>query len=181
MSAHVDHWTPVSIDKCHASLIYGTAVSLKPTTILELGIGAGFITKMLLSAIEYNRIGSLTSVDNWHDWNGNEPGHIAELRKRGCNVVVAEERNFVISCRAKYDLIVVDGNHRQGGEWADKVIKMLSSGGILFAHDVDMEQYAGLKRYEVLAKQLGLTYLKFNRNSLDDEMCNRGLAMIGMP
>jgi len=173
-------WTPVAIDKAHTALIYGMVLSTKPKLILELGIGSGFITKTVLYALGYNGVGNLTSVDNWHDWQGKEPKHIKELRELGCNVVAPiEEETFVKSNQDKrYDIIIVDGNHRQGGNWAHLVYNMLNDNGILFAHDVRMPQYPTLRRYEDVAGQHKDFYTVFNVNSRQDEMCNRGLLMI---
>jgi len=171
-------WSQVSIDKCHAAVIYGAAVALKPTKVLEVGIGAGFVTKVLLAALEYNTVGQLTSVDNWNDWSGAEPEHVAELRRQGCNVVVSDERKFAETCTEKFDLIMVDGNHRKGGKWADKFIDMLNDGGILFAHDLDLPRYSGLLRYRELAEERRLNHFTFGQSSLPAEMCHRGLIMI---
>ena len=50
-----------AIDSAHGMLILGCLMSSKSKNILEIGIGTGFITNMLLNAIEYNQIGHLTS------------------------------------------------------------------------------------------------------------------------
>ena len=171
-------WSQVSIDKCHAAVIYGVAVALKPQKVLEVGIGEAFVTKVLLAALEYNTVGHLTSVDNWNDWSGEEPEHIAELRRQGCNVVVSDERKFAETCTEKFDLIMVDGNHRKGGKWADKFIDMLNPRGILFAHDLDLPRYAGLQRYREIAKERQLPHYTFGRSSRPEELCHRGLIMI---
>ena len=61
-------WKSVAIDKAHSALLYGTVLSAKPKTLLEIGIGSGFVTKTLLAGIKYNAVGKLISVDSWNDW-----------------------------------------------------------------------------------------------------------------
>ena len=56
-----------SVDLCHGMLILSNALSSKPEKILEIGIGPGFCSEILLSAIEYNGKGKLTCVDNFVD------------------------------------------------------------------------------------------------------------------
>jgi len=72
-----------AIDVPHGMLILGALISSKPKNILEIGIGTGFITNLLLDGISYNEIGDLTSVDNFHDLGGNLPNIVFEnLKKR---------------------------------------------------------------------------------------------------
>jgi predicted O-methyltransferase YrrM len=172
-------WATVAVDKSHAMLLYGMITSHKPDTILELGIGSGFITKTILYAIKYNGKGNLTSVDNWNDWSGKEPNHIQELRNMGVNIIAPiDEEIFIRENKNKYDVIIVDGNHRHGGEWADKVLEMLNPNGFLFAHDVEHPNYPTLKNYQILANKFGYSNYTFSKSSRDDEYCWRGWIMI---
>ena len=43
----------VSIDMCHNILIFGLVVSSKPERALELGIGRGYVTNSIMSALKY--------------------------------------------------------------------------------------------------------------------------------
>ena len=172
-------WKPVAVDKCHAILLYGIITSIKPDNVLEIGIGSGFITKTILHALNYNGKGHLKSVDNWYDWRGKEPKHVQELRDMGCNIVAPiEEEVFVKSEKKTYDIIMVDGNHNEGGNWAEDTYRLLNDGGMLFAHDVDQERYPTLKRYIEIAKERKYNFSVFNKNSLNNEECDRGLLMV---
>ena len=187
-------WSTVAIDKCHAQMLYGFITSTKPESVLEMGIGSGFITKTILHGLSYNKKGRLTSIDSWYDWYNkkgrivgdwddwkeNEPEHIQELRDMGCNVIapIFEEVFVKMAAEYTYDIVVADGDHRHGGLWAEQVYDLVSDNGALFAHDVCMEDYPTLRRFVEIAKERGYFYHIFNKNSLPNEACNRGFLMV---
>lgn len=154
----------VAVDKCHNVLIFGIAISLKPTTILEIGIGSGYVTRCLLAAIDYNQIGSLTCVDNWHDWGGVKPDSLPE----GPNIITASEQDFVKTCPSdSYDLVVSDADHQKWHTWLDDLQRITRRNGIIFIHDTN--------KPVTLPK---LTKYQFVQSSLPNERCERGLLMV---
>lgn len=173
------HKYPVSnvpVDKNHASLVFSTAICSKPKTILELGIGSGLLTLSLLHAVAYNKLGSITSVDNYLDWEGKEPDHFSQLRKFGINVVIQEEENFVRSCKTKFDFVVVDGNHTDGHKWAKEIFDLVNPGGVLFSHDVLLCKNLGI--YMEIAKERNLSFKVYSENTLAGENCQRGFIQV---
>jgi predicted O-methyltransferase YrrM len=168
----------VAIDKCHAMLIYGFILSQKPEEVLELGVGSGLVTKTIAYALKYNKKGNLTSIDNWAEWNGQEPSHIEELRQMGVKIVAPiQEKDFILNETKKYDVIISDADHKNSGKWADKVYDLLNNGGTIFAHDVERECWSTLKEYVEIAKNKNYEFTIFNKSSLDEEYCWRGLLM----
>lgn len=182
-ASHIDNWVTdrpnVMIDKAHAALVYSTIISSKPSSILEIGIGSAFTTISILHAIKYNNKGKLTCVDNWHDCVGVEPPLATELRSKEVDIIVSDEYTFVSSCKNKFDLIMVDGNHNDGHKWADKTLDLMNPGGILFAHDI--RSYPNLGVYETLSKERSLSYRIFDQSSLQGERCDRGFIVIYGP
>jgi predicted O-methyltransferase YrrM len=167
----------VPVDKNHASLVFSTCISLKPKKILELGIGSGLLTNSLMAAKLYNGYGDLTSVDSFYDWSFVKPDHVKAFESTGLlSIVVKDEKDFVLSCKEKYDLVVVDGNHNEGHLWANEIFSLVNSGGILFAHDVIA--YPNLGIYMDLAKSKGYGFKVFKESSRQDEACGRGLIEV---
>lgn len=172
-------WNPVSIDKNHALLLYGVLTSLKPQTVLEIGIGAGFTSQTILHALKYNGTGNLTCVDNWYDWKGKEPEHAKQLRNMGAEIIApVSEEEFVKHHKTTYDVVFVDGDHNNGGKWAEKTYDLVKPGGTLFAHDVLMESYPTLTRFQELAEERGYMNITFDKKSKSTEWCHRGLIMV---
>lgn len=169
----------VEIDLVHNCLIFGAVLSSKPTNALELGIGKGYATRAILYALKYNQIGKLTSVDNWHDWKGEEPGHIDSLRKLGVNVVAPiDEGDFVRSQHDNsYDFLMSDGSHRHTGEWAEDVFRIMRPDSMMFFHDVS-GKHDSPKRYIELSKEKNLSHFIFSKSSLATEGCEYGLLMV---
>lgn len=167
----------VEVDLVHNCLIFGAVLSSKPTNALELGIGRGYATRAILYALKYNQIGKLTSVDNWHDWKGEEPGHIDELRDLGVNVVAPiDEGEFVRSQSANsYDFLLSDSSHRHAGEWAEDVFRIMKPDSIMFFHDV---KCPSPKIYVELSKERKLSHFIFSKSSLANESCKDGLLMV---
>ena len=171
-----------AIDSAHGMLILGCLMSSKSKNILEIGIGTGFITNMLLNAIEYNQIGHLTSVDNFHDLGGNFPNEVLENLKLNQKIKVIapmQERDFVFSCEENsFDFLVSDGDHLHAGEWADQVFKIMKPDAIMFFHDVNSPGYINLKNYKTRSDALNKPNFLFKESSRPDEDCHRGILMV---
>jgi hypothetical protein len=89
-----DHRNKWAVDCAHNMFIIGTVLSKKPNSVLELGVGSGYLTTSLIHALRYNQTGTLTSVDNWFDTHGIEPKLGGELRAAGVNVVSSGEEDL---------------------------------------------------------------------------------------
>ena len=119
-----------AIDVPHGMLILGALLSAKPKNVLEIGIGTGFITNLLLDGISYNQIGELTSIDNFHDLGGNLPNSTLENLKTKPNIKIIapiEEKDFVFSIEEnQFDLTVHRYVERKSGvvgvEFADALV-----------------------------------------------------------
>lgn len=148
-----------SVDECHGLLLFGLIVSLKPSKILELGVGTGYITKTILSAINYNEKGKLICVDNLKDYKGNKPNFINELEKEGIIFNNEDETLFLKNVKDKYDLIIADADHSRINENINFYPKILNKNGFMLIHDVNFV--------------LENSYL-FNKSSLLKERCSRG-------
>lgn len=169
----------VKMDQCHLDLIYGLGVAQKPKKVLELGMGSGVVTDVLLKAFRYNDIPlDLTCVDNWMDWNFKKPAEVSHYEESGVKVVTSAERDFVLSCKEKYDLIISDADHDRSQEWFEQSLFLLKSGGIIIYHDVTNPSFPDLHTHYSLAKQRGSSYFLFNHSSRKDEGCERGLLII---
>lgn len=172
--------TDVSIDLCHNILIFGLLLSLKPKYVLEIGIGGGYTTRALLDAIKYNdNNSSLTCVDNWHDWSGKRPPIASEIENLGAKIVEMDEKDFVEKSRTNsYDFVMVDGDHRRGGYWANKVYEMVNPNGIICVHDICESDYPTLKNYLSIAEEKNYSHYIFNMASRGDEQCSSGLLIV---
>lgn len=165
----------VSIDQCHASLLYGAAVSRKPDRLLELGVGGGYATSALLAAIRFNGRGRLTCVDSLFDWHGKMPQHLASLHVSGVKLVVQDERSFLQSCaNDSFDLIVSDADHVNAGSWVEEYLRVASDGAFLFFHDTANGQFPGQKRILHVVKTRSLAHYEFTESSRPGERCERG-------
>ncbi len=167
----------VAIDRAHAFFIVGCVLAQKPETVVELGVGSGYLTRLLLAAIEYNGIGTLVSVDNWIDWQGHEPPIAQQLRTEGASIVVSEERTW---CEQRetgsVDCLVVDSDHLHGGEWVQEHLRIVRPGGLLFFHDTNAPSYPSLK--ETVKAVCGLSHIHFTTSSRPEERCQRGLLFV---
>lgn len=171
-----------AIDSAHGMLILGALMSSKSKNVLEIGIGTGFITNMLLNAIEYNKIGHLTSVDNFHDLGGNLPNQTLDILKTKQNIKIIapmEEKDFVFSCEENsFDFLVSDGDHLHAGEWVDQIFKIMKPDSIMFFHDVNNPGYLNLRNYKTRSDELGKPNFLFKESSRSDEDCHRGILMV---
>jgi predicted O-methyltransferase YrrM len=170
--------TNMSVDRVHGMFITGAILAMKPRTVLELGIGTGFLTGSIAHALAYNRRGRLTSVDNWGDWKGKkEPSHIVRYKRLGVKVVAMEEERFVRAARTDaWDVLVSDGDHPHSHTWLDEHLRIVRNGGLLFFHDTNQpKEYPGLATIEGELKKRGISCVNFCRSSRPDEECERGL------
>ena len=98
----------VAVDDCHLDLVYGLIRSHKPDNVLEMGVGSGKTTVVLIKALKKNEnLKKLTLVDNWIDWKGNKPTHIQELEEY-IDIVESDEKEFLFSCDKSFDFIFSD-------------------------------------------------------------------------
>jgi predicted O-methyltransferase YrrM len=175
-----DHSNIIALDRAHGMFLIGAVLSRKPQNILELGIGTGYITFSLIHAIQYNKCGKLTSVDNWTDWGGKEPQGVDRLRQSGVNLVVMGEREFVQQAPADaYDLLVSDADHFNSQNWLDDHLRITQHDGFLFFHDTNQPAYfPGLSTLEGRIRDKGLPHFHFKTNSRSDEHCDRGWLFV---
>ena len=171
-----DNANVVAIDAAHNLFLVGAVASRKPENVLELGIGSGLVTNSLLHALRFNRKGRLTSVDNWCDWNGVEPGFVAPLREAGVNVVVAGEEEFVRSAPTDaYDFLVSDADHFRSAGWLDQHLRIVRHDGFLFFHDTNQPRvFPGLATIVGQIEHRCLPHFHFKESSRPDERCQRG-------
>lgn len=169
----------VKMDQCHLDLIYGLLVSHKPGKVLELGMGSGVATDVILRAFRYNGLPlDLTCVDNWLDWQGKKPQDVAQYEAAGVKVITAGEKEFVFSCSEKFDFIVSDADHDHAQDWFDRTLSLLRPGGVLIYHDVTNPDFRNLYSIYLSAKNANLSHFLFNTSSREEEKCERGLLII---
>jgi len=170
-----------SVDLCHGMLILSTLMSAKPENILEIGIGPGFCSELILSAIEYNQKGQLTCVDNFVDLGGNLPNTSIEKLKNNNVKIIApiEEKDFVFSVEENaYDFLMSDGDHHRAGEWTDQIFKIMKPNAFMFFHDVSNTGFPSLQKYYTESLRLNKPCYLFNKSSRQDEQCHFGLLMV---
>jgi len=175
----------VEMDMAHYELIKATAMALKPSNILELGIGSGKVTSALIDAIRFNQPKEckLTVVDNWHDWNGIQP-KISGIEQYSSyvTIVTASEEAFIKNAKnehdKKYDIIVSDADHLNSHNWWSDTLSLLTDTGVAFFHDVKNPDYPKLCFIEYDADNHGWHTKVFNKSSRFTERCTRGLLMV---
>lgn len=181
MNINLSRPNKAAIDVAHGALILGALASCKAKDILEIGIGTGFISNILFETIQYNQIGNLTCVDNFHDLGGNFPNKTLEdLKSKKINIIAPmQEREFVFSCKENsFDFLVSDGDHQRAGEWADQIFKIMKPNAVMFFHDVSNPGYINLKNYKTRSDSLGKPNFLFDTSSRSDEDCHRGILMV---
>lgn len=170
----------VKIDDAHCYLIYGLILSHKPSNILELGIGSGKTTDLIINAVNYNQNkANITVVDNWYDFNFIEPPEARVKYGSLVNLINSSEKDYVFNCKEKYDFILSDADHFNTEKWFEHVYSnLLVQDGILIYHDVTNASFPNLK--SILDKCIlnKLNYQLFNQNTLVNERCDRGLLII---
>ena len=152
-----------AIDLNHIILILGTLLSAKPENILELGIGTGKVSEILIQGIKYNKKGYLTCVDNLWDLGGNLSNEIFEsLKKRNISIIKSDEKDFVYRTGDNsYQFLVSDADHKNSGNWCHEIFRIMSPNSFLFFHDINNE-YVNSLNYIKIAKELNKPYYLFN-------------------
>lgn len=166
----------VKIDAAHGALLAGLIRALKPRSVLELGYGGGGSATWIQSAIRDNgQVCTHTLVDNWRDWDGVRPEDSHKLS--GIDFVEADEGEFTLSFSGSFDFIFSDADHARAQEWFGQTYyRLLNPGGILAYHDVCA--FPNLAEIVDRCRECDLTHVVFNRNSLPQEACQRGLLVI---
>ena len=175
--------TEIKIDTAHAELIRGLVIAHKPKILLELGVGGGKSVDATLSALNFNQqTYDYTLVDNWLDFGGTIPPEVTALYQDKLNIVTSAEKDFVLNCKKTFDYIMSDADHQQSHTWFEHVYNnLLNPGGILIYHDVnmfDLQAYPGLREIYQKCQSTNKSHFLFNKNSLPDERCQRGLLVI---
>lgn len=173
----------VKVDKAHSELVKGLVMASKPSQILELGVGGGETTDAILSGLRYNQKKcAYTLVDNWCDWGGKKPDEVEKTYGHVINIITSNEKEFIFSCKQKYDFIMSDADHHHTNEWFKYVFdNLLNENGILIYHDVnfvDKDCFLNLKEIYYEVKRSNISHQLFNENSLPHERCHRGLLVI---
>jgi len=174
------HRDQTSMDTAHAALIASVVLASKPARVLELGVGTGYVSKAILLALRFNGRGSLTCVDDWHDWSGRRPVHIDGLEAMGAGIVLSSEAAFVRSCAAgHFDLVVSDADHFNAHQWFEDTLRLVAPSGVAFFHDTNQpEVFPGLATLPSRATESGLPSRHYMASSRGDERCDRGLLMV---
>jgi predicted O-methyltransferase YrrM len=170
-----------SVDLCHAVLLLGAIMSAKPSNVLELGIGPGFTSEILVQGLAYNQKGNLTCIDNYHDLGGHLNTSIMDsLKERGVRIVAPiSEKEFVHGVPENtYDFLMSDGDHEHAGEWVHQIFKIIKPDSFMFFHDVAAPGYPNLYNYKTLADELGKPNYLFKTSSRPGESCERGFLMV---
>lgn len=175
----------IQIDTVHAKVLNALVLADKPKRVLELGYGIGFATDEIYAALEYNQQPyTYTLVDNWLDthldYSDGSPEKVKEKYSNKIDIVTANERDFVFGCKEKYDFIMSDADHHSTDQWFEYVYEnLLANDGILCYHDVMLtSMFPNLYRIVECCKEFNLRYKVFDKSSLPDEMCFRGLLVI---
>ena len=169
-----------SIDNAHVMYIAGAVLSKKPENILEIGIGSGYVTTNLFYSLKYNGRGTLTCVDNWHDWDGKEPKHIKLMEKSGIKIINESEKEFVKNCADNmFDFLVSDGDHHNSGTWINEYLRIIQNNGFMFFHDTNLkDDYPNLQLIEKRIKELNLFHYHFKISTRNDEECENGILFV---
>jgi len=176
-----------AVDACHLDLVYGLLRSHKPDTVLELGVGSGRTTAVMIRALEKNgNLKKLTLVDNWVDWKGIRPDHVQDLEQY-IDIVESDEKAFLFSTQSTFDFIFSDADHWNTDKWFDFVYdRVLNRNGVLVYHDVSHEKnfpanelrFPNLLNILIKCKQRGLAHVHFDKCSTPGERCYRGFLVI---
>lgn len=173
-----------AIDYAHAHLVAGLILAHKPESVLELGVGSAYLTRVVLEALRENSLGCLTSVDNFFDWQGIKPPHIEELQHAypEWNLIISDESSFLQSALPHtYMFIISDGDHTRGYQTASAVFQAAVPGGLLVFHDTSSDLFRLLARIPNRCRRLGFPSFHFTAKSLPDERTDRGLLVVSKP
>jgi predicted O-methyltransferase YrrM len=166
----------IAIDQCHIDYIHGVVRALKPTNILEIGLGTGATASALLDAITRNERGHLTVVDNWYDFGWSRPA-LQSLSQANLDIVTAEESVFIGNAAPVYDLIVMDADLATAHTRWENVVRLLRPGGCAFFHDVTYGDRPHMRHIYEESKTKYAVQL-FNTSTTADEACDRGLLTV---
>lgn len=173
-----------ALDYAHAHLIAGLILAHKPKTVLELGVGSAYLTRVVLEALLENGSGKLTSVDNFFDWNGAKPSHIEQLQLEHPDwLLIVEDESVYLRklVSEKYSFIILDGDHTRGYQTASYLFRSAETGSILCFHDTQSEIFRLLGRLPKRCTQLGFPAIHFTAKSRPDERTDRGLLVVSKP
>jgi predicted O-methyltransferase YrrM len=174
----------VKIDLVHAHLLQSLIVSQKPSSILELGLGGGRSCDAILAGIEHNKNNpKFTIVDNWIDWGHQIPQNVMQAYGKKAEIITMNEKEFVFSTKEKFDFIMSDADHHSTNQWFEYVYdNLLNDKGILIYHDINIVEEFGsfinLREIYENCKKRNIHHYLFNKNSLPQERCQRGLLVI---
>jgi len=173
----------VKVDVAHAAMLTALVQANKPKMVLEIGIGGGQGTDAILAGLDFNQQEfDYTLVDNWHDWGGVRPDGVTEKYGDRITIIDSPEKEFVFGTDQKFDFIMSDGDHFQADQWFEHVFtELLNDSGILIYHDInlfDADAFQNLNQIYYRCREYGLRHHLFNRNSREDERCQRGLLVI---
>lgn len=165
----------LAIDTAHAAFVFGSVLAKKPAEVLELGIGTGFVSHLILMGLRYNGTGKLTCVDTWADLGHSEPDFITGMRSAGAEIIAPmEEHLFLNDCPSdRFDMLVADADHHRSHQWLEQYQRVVRNGGLLFFHDTNQpSMFPGLAALEERLKELNPVH--FKRSTRPDEKCERG-------
>lgn len=168
----------IALDLSHNILLFGAVLSAKPKSVLELGVGTGYVTKSLLYALAYNGVGKLTCVDALIDSGGKVPFHYQELKDMGANIIISTEKDFTLAQqRESFDFLVSDADHKGAVNYLPQTIEMMQPGSVMFFHDTNESRFPGLMKIEDRLRKMDIECHQFDQVSREDERCNRGWLM----
>lgn len=170
-----------SIDRAHVFLIAGLILAHKPRRVLELGVGSAYLTRVVLAALRENACGELTSVDNFYDWSGAQPPHIAVLQRESPSwkLVLSDETGFLREASSEaFDFVISDGDHTRGYQNTPDTFRVCAPGGVIVFHDTNSVLFRLLGRVPARCRQLGFPGMHFTAQSLPGERTERGLFVV---
>lgn len=166
-----------SMDIAHGIFIFGAILAHKPKDILEVGIGSGLISKLIIAGIKYNQLGNLECVDNFKD--GERP-QLIDYISENAKVHIKDEKQFILNCNKKYDFIISDADHANSHNWLSNYIEIANDDAFLLFHDTNNPNCKNLLSHEKFfekQKTVDIIY-HFKKNSLANERCDRGLLVV---
>jgi len=170
-----------AMDEAHAFLIAGLIAAHKPKEILELGAGSGYLSRVILEALNDNQQGTLTSVDNFFDWQGQIPEFLLATQEQypQWNLVQNDEHHYLSNHASdSFDFIISDGDHVHGYQHAGDIFRLAKPGAILIFHDTHNELFRLLKRLPNRVRQLGFSHFHFTQKSIEGEQTDRGMLVV---
>lgn len=122
-------------------MLYEFVRELRPTNMLEIGVGQGQSTRTILLAMKDGNFGRLTSVDH-----KNRQSRVDEDLQPFWNFIQGDSTNQEIVEKVKesigeaegYDMLFIDGGHKMPTvqlDW-DNYMPLVSLGGTILIHDI---------------------------------------------